>query len=75
MQRYLIKWLYPKAEKIIVNSRENKYDLAKFLNISEDKIEVRYNPIDKEKIKKLSKENLDDEILGKIKNKKVFITT
>ena len=75
MQRYLIKWLYPKAEKIIVNSRENKYDLAKFLNISEDKIEVRYNPIDKERIKKLSKENLDDEILGKIKNKKVFITT
>ena len=75
IQKYLIKFLYPKAEKIIVNSRENKYDLLKFLNISEDKIEVRYNPVDKEKIKKLSEENLDDEILKKIENKKVFITT
>ncbi len=75
MQRYLIKWLYPKAEKFIVNSRENKHDLAEFLNISEDKIEVWYNPVDKEKIKKLSEEKLDDKILKKIKNKKVFITT
>lgn len=75
IQKYLIKWLYPKAEKIIVNSRENKYDLAKFLNISEDKIDVLYNPIDKEKIKKLSEEKLDKNIEDKIKNKKVFITT
>ena len=75
MQKYLIKRLYPKAEKIIVNSRENKYDLAKFLNISEDKIEVRYNPVDKEKIKKLSEEKIDDEISRKTKDKKVYITT
>ena len=75
IQKHLIKRLYPKAEKIIVNSRENKHDLAEFLNISEDKIEVWYNPVDKEKIKKLSEEKLDDEILKKIKNKKVFITT
>jgi len=75
IQKLLIKWLYPKAEKIIVNSRENKYDLAEFLKISEDKIEVRYNTIDKEKIIKLSEEDLDDEISRKIKNKKVFITT
>ena len=75
IQKYLIKWLYPKAEKIIVNSRENKYDLANFLKIPKDKIEVRYNPIDKVKIRNLSKENLDAEFLERIKNKKVFITT
>lgn len=75
IQKLLIKWLYPKAEKIIVNSRENKYDLARFLKISEDKIEVWYNPIDKEEIKKLSEEKLDDEISRKIQDKKVFITT
>ena len=75
IQKYLIKRLYPKAWKIIVNSRENKYDLAKFLKISEDKIEVLYNPIDKWKIKKLSEENVENDILEKINNKKVFITT
>lgn len=75
IQKYLIKKLYPKAWKITVNSRENKYDLARFLNISDDKIEVLYNPIDKEKIKKLSKEKLDKDIEDKIKNEKIFITT
>ncbi len=75
IRKFLIKWLYPKAWKIIVNSRENKYDLAKYLNISEDKIDVWYNPIDKEKIKILSKEKIDDALQDKIKNKKVFITT
>ena len=75
IQKLLIKWLYPKAEKIIVNSRENKFDLARFLKISEDRIEVWYNPIDKEKIKKLSEEELDDKFLEKLKGKKVFITT
>jgi hypothetical protein len=71
----LIKWFYPKARKITVNSRENRYDLAKFLKISEDKIDVLYNPIDKEKAKNLSEEKLDKETEDKIKNKKVFITT
>lgn len=75
IQKLLIKFLYPKAEKIIVNSRENKYDLAEFLNISKDKINVRYNPIDKERIINLSKEKVDDNIIKKIKDKRVLITT
>ena len=75
IQKYLIKWLYPKAWKITVNSRENKYDLENFLNIHENKIDVRYNPMDKERIFKLSKEKVEDSTLERIKNKKVFITT
>lgn len=75
IQKMLIKRLYPKADKIIVNSMENKYDLTEYLHISEHKIEVMYNPIDKEKIDILKNEKIDDVVLQKIKNKKVFITT
>ena len=73
-KKLAIKLFYPKAKKIIVNSRENKMELAKFLNISESKIEVLYNPINKEEIQKLKEEKIEDTILKKIKNKKVFIT-
>lgn len=75
IQKFFIKWLYPKAGKIIVNSRENKFDLVNFLKISEDKIDVWYNPVDKEMIKELSWEKVEENILAKVKNKKVFITT
>lgn len=75
IQKYLIKRLYPRAKKIIVNSRENKFDLVHFLKVPENRVDVRYNPIDKEKIKILSEEKLDDDLLDKIKDKKVFITT
>ena len=75
IQKFFIRRLYPKAGKIIVNSRENKYYIAKFLNISKDKIDVQYNPIDKVMIKKLSQEKIEKNILMKVKNKKVFITT
>lgn len=71
----LISLLYPKASKIIVNSLENKYDLAEYLHITEDKIDVLYNPIDKEKIEKLRQETIPDDIQKRIIWKKVFITT
>ncbi len=75
IQKFIIKILYPKAWKIIVNSIENKYDLAKYLSIPEDKIEVKYNPIDKDKIISLKNEEIDGNIQWKIKWKKIFITT
>ena len=75
IHKILIRLLYPKAKKIIVNSRENKLDLAKFLSIDSDKIDVRYNPIDREKIKILSKEKIEVSLKEKLKNKKIFITT
>lgn len=73
--KILIKWLYPKAGKIIVNSRENKYDLARFLWIRNNKIDVWYNSFDKENMKLLSNEGIEDNLIDIIKNKKVFITT
>lgn len=75
IQKWLIKKLYPRASKIIVNSLENKYDLAEFLQIPLEKVEVVYNPLNKEKIKMQKKEPVDQKILEKIKNKRVFITT
>lgn len=73
--KLLIKILYPRAKKIKVNSEENKYELAKYLKISEKKIEVIYNPIDLEKIEKLKHEDIGEHLRDKIKGKKVFITT
>ena len=73
--KIMIKIFYPKAWKIIVNSRESKIDLVHFLNISEDKVDVMYNYIDKEEIKLLKNEEIDRDILDKLKNKRVFITT
>lgn len=75
IHKFLIKRLYPKAWKIIVNSRENKYELMNFIKVPKDKIEVMYNPIDKERIKTLSKEKVDVKIKEKLKSKRVFITT
>lgn len=74
-QKVLIKFLYPRSSKIIVNSLENKYDLAEYLHISDDKIQVIYNPVDKEKIKNMRIEPLSHEFKQKITGKRVFITT
>lgn len=72
---WCIRWLYPKAKKIIVNSLENKYDLAKYLDIPEHKIEVLYNPLDKEKIARDKLEPIENRLIEKLVWKKVFITT
>lgn len=72
--KVLIKIFYPKTKKIKVNSEENKYDLAKFLNINLEKIEVIYNPLNTNKISQLKNVIIEDEILKKINWKKVFIT-
>jgi N-acetylgalactosamine-N,N'-diacetylbacillosaminyl-diphospho-undecaprenol 4-alpha-N-acetylgalactosaminyltransferase len=69
-----ISLLYPKARKIIVNSEENRYDLAKYLNLPIEKIITLYNPINIDDIEKLKTEHLEKEILEKIQWKRVFIT-
>lgn len=73
--RLLIKFLYPKAGKIIVNSEENRYDLAEYLNIPLDRIVTIYNPISIATIEQKKQEPLEDWILEKTKGKKVFVTT
>lgn len=72
--KILIRILYPKAIKIKVNSKENKYDLAKYLNINENKIIAIYNPLNLEKIENFKKEEIDEKLKIKIQWKKVFVT-
>ena len=71
----MIKILYPRAWTIVVNSLENKYDLAEYLHVPEEKIKVIYNPIDKEKIEKMKSEEISEELKNKIQGKRVLITT
>lgn len=77
IQRYVLKIFYPKAGKIIVNSRENKEALTKFLGLNKnsDKIEVVYNSIDKKEIYELRKEKIEKNLISELKGKDVFITT
>ncbi|MDO8281327.1 MAG: glycosyltransferase [Thermodesulfovibrionia bacterium] len=52
--KFLIKALYPMADRIIVNSEGMKKDLVENFNLSEDKVDVIYNPLPIDKIKELS---------------------
>jgi len=72
--KLLIRFLYPKAKKIKVNSQENKYDLSNYLKIIPEKIDVIYNPINLEKIEKLKNEKIEKDLEEKLRWKKVFTT-
>lgn len=66
----LIKLLYPKAKLILVNSEENKKELATWLNININKIQVLPNSYDSNKIKNIQSTNLNK----KKKLENIFIT-
>lgn len=70
----LIGLLYPRAKCIIVNSEENRYELAEYLQISPEKVVTIYNPIDIETAITNAQEPVESEIIEKIAWKKVFIT-
>lgn len=72
--RFFICWLYPKAWKILSNSIENIYDLSKYLHMSLKYFDVLYNPFDLDNLSSLKSEPIDQWLLKKIQNKKVFIT-
>ncbi len=71
--RFLINFLYPKAQKIIVNSEENRQDLSQQLNISLNKIKTIYNPIDISQIKQ-SKNAFAKLPFQRTTHHKIFIT-
>lgn len=75
VHKMLIKWLYPKAASIKVNSEENQYSLAKYLHIPEHKIQVIYNPIDLKKIEEKKYESIPQDVYDVMQWKRVFITT
>ncbi|MCF7871707.1 glycosyltransferase [Candidatus Woesearchaeota archaeon] len=66
--KFLIRKLYPKAKKIIVNSEENRLKFSKELAMDKNKIFTIYNPFIKDDVK------LDDDILKIINNKIVYVT-
>ena len=70
----LIRILYPRAKQIIVNSEENRFELAEYLNLPLDKITTIYNPIDTQKVAKDAQEAIDDSLKNQIAWKRVFIT-
>lgn len=72
--KLMIKRLYPKASNILVNSFENKYDLAEYLGVDDNMIEFLPNIVDTEKIVSQKNEKIDSELLQKISWKKVFVT-
>ncbi len=57
--RFLIRNLYPKADKIITNSQGNRDDLIENFQIPPSKTVTIYNPFDIEKIESLSKEDVE----------------
>lgn len=59
INKFLIKFLYPKADLILPNSIGNEQDLINNFNIDKNKCEILYNAIDLEAILKKSKENID----------------
>jgi glycosyltransferase involved in cell wall biosynthesis len=63
INRLLIGKLYPKSDGIIAISNGIKDDLVKNFNISTQKIEVIYNPIDLVDVQKKSNENIIHEWL------------
>lgn len=66
---FLARLFYKKADKIICVSQGLKKDLAKTLSISEDKIDVIYNPIFEESILEKTKESTDHHFFVDEKNK------
>lgn len=59
MNKFLIKWLYPKADLIYPNSLGNLEDLRDNFNIDPLKMKVLYNALNLDDIKEKSKEEID----------------
>ena len=70
---FLIKILYPKADKVVVVSEEIKNILIENYNIPKEKIKTIYNPHYISKYQELSKEPLEQKYQNIFKNSFVFI--
>ncbi|NDJ27749.1 glycosyltransferase [Campylobacter sp. MIT 12-8780] len=59
VNKFLIQWLYPKADLILANSKGNQEDLILNFNINASKCKLLYNAIDLEKITQKANEPID----------------
>ncbi len=57
--KWFMKWLYPKADRIIAVSGGIKEDLVRHFGIRQDVISIIHNPIDIREIQRLSIEDVD----------------
>jgi glycosyltransferase involved in cell wall biosynthesis len=60
INRWLIRWLYRKADRIISVSEGVRQDLMTFFGLKPDIITTIHNPYDIDYIQRLSKEEVDD---------------
>jgi len=73
VHNFFIKFLYPKADKVIVVSKKIKNILSNYYNVPKKKIEVIYNPINIQRCLKLSQEPIEKEYQKIFENSFVFI--
>ncbi len=74
INQILIKFLYPKSDKIIVLSKGMLLDLKKYIQVNNSKISIINNPYDTNRIIELSLENIEKEEFLINENKK-YITS
>ena len=72
-RKFRLKYILKKSDKIIALSEMVKYDLIKNFNGNEDKIDVIYNPIDIGVLQKKSKEKVEEELIEKLKGRKIIV--
>lgn len=61
VNKMLIRFLYPKADLILANSKGNQEDLINNFGIKANKCQILHNAINLQKIKELSQESIDVE--------------
>lgn len=61
VNKMLIRFLYPKADLILANSKGNEEDLINNFGIKQGQCKILYNAVNLEKIDKLSKESIQIE--------------
>ncbi len=64
MRKKVIKFLYPKAKRIIANSRGLQEELINFCHLPEEKIITIYNPADIDYIRTLSAVDVEEDIFS-----------
>jgi len=57
----MLKWTYPRADKVVAVSREVKADLVEKFNVDANKIEIVHNPLNFDLIEQLKHEALTED--------------
>lgn len=61
VNRFLTKFLYPKADLVLANAMQNARDVVENFSCDESKTKLLYNAVDLDAIKELAKEPINDD--------------